>query len=49
VKKIAQVAKDGKYQLACACFFEATHDIEDVGTTDLNMSHYKRGCLLCVV
>ena len=31
-KKIVQIAKDGKYQHACACFFEASHDIEDTGT-----------------
>ena len=30
-KRIAQIAKNGQYQLACACFFEATHDIEDIG------------------
>ena len=30
-KKIVQIAKDGKYQHACACFFESNHDIEDTG------------------
>ena len=30
-KKIVQIAKDGKYQHACACFFDSHHDIEDTG------------------
>ena len=28
-KRIVDIAKQGSYQHACACFFEASHDIED--------------------
>ena len=30
-KKIVQIANDGKFQHACACFFDGMHDIEESG------------------